>query len=143
MDKVMLIMGSLVLIAEDERDIREFLAVALQVSGFNVIEARNGEEAIALTHDHKPDLVLLDVRMPRVTGFEACRSLKSNPDTKDIPIVFLSAYANKDEIKQGLALGADEYLTKPIAPDILTERVSCILKQSRQEKTEIRSPALA
>lgn len=136
-------MGSLVLIAEDERDIREFLVVALQVSGFNVIEARNGEEAIALTNSHKPDLVLLDVRMPKVTGFEACENLKSNPDTKDIPIVFLSAYANKDEIKQGLALGADEYLTKPIAPDVLTERVSGILKQSRSEKTGIRSPALA
>lgn len=143
MNKVMLMTGSLVLIAEDERDIREFLVVALQVSGFNVIEARNGEEAITMANNHKPDLVLLDVRMPKVTGFEACESLKSNPDTKDIPIVFLSAYANKDEIKEGLALGADEYLTKPIAPDILTERVSCILKQAKSEKAELRSPALA
>jgi DNA-binding response OmpR family regulator len=134
-------MGSLVLIAEDERDIREFLVVALRVSGFNVIEARNGEEAVALCNSHKPDLVLLDVRMPKVTGFEACEILKSNSDTKDIPIVFLSAYANKDEIKQGLTLGADEYLTKPIAPDVLTERVSDILKQFRTARTEIRSPA--
>ena len=81
--------------------------------------------------------------MPKVTGFEACESLKSNPDTKDIPIVFLSAYANKDEIRRGLALGADEYLTKPIAPDVLTERVTCVLKQFKPEKTEIRSHALA
>lgn len=135
-------MGSLILIAEDERDIREFLVVALQVSGFNVIEARNGEEAVALANSHKPDLILMDVRMPKVTGFEACEILKSSPDTKDIPIVFLSAYANKDEIRQGLALGADEYLTKPIAPDVLTERVSCILKQFQPERTEIGSPAL-
>ncbi len=135
-------MGSLVLIAEDERDIREFLAVALQVSGFNVIQARNGEEAVALANSHKPDLILLDVRMPKVTGFQACEILKSNPDTKDIPIVFLSAYANKDEIRQGLALGADEYLTKPVAPDVLTERVSCILRQFKPERTEIRSAAL-
>jgi DNA-binding response OmpR family regulator len=133
-------MGSLILIAEDERDIREFLMVALQVSGFNVIEARNGEEAVALANSHMPDLILLDVRMPKVTGFEACETLKASPNTKDIPVVFLSAYANKDEIRQGLALGADEYLTKPIAPDVLTERVSCILKQFQPEGTEIGSP---
>jgi len=134
-------MGSLILIAEDERDIREFLVVALQVSGFNVIEARNGEEAVALANSHKPDLILLDVRMPKVSGFEACEILKSNPETKDTPVVFLSAYANKDEIRQGLALGADEYLTKPIAPDVLTERVSCILRQFKPERTQIRSHA--
>jgi len=136
-------MGSLILIAEDERDIREFLMVALQVSGFNVVEARNGEEAVALANSHKPDLILLDVRMPKVTGFEACETLKASPKTKDIPVVFLSAYANKDEIRQGLALGADEYLTKPIAPDVLTERVSCILKQFQPQGTEIGSPVLA
>mgnify|MGYP001083275340 CR=1 FL=1 len=135
--------GSLILIAEDERDIREFLMVALQVSGFNVVEARNGEEAVALANSHKPDLILLDVRMPKVTGFEACETLKASPNTRDIPVVFLSAYANKDEIRQGLALGADEYLTKPIAPDVLTERVSCILKQFQPQGTEIGSPVLA
>jgi CheY-like chemotaxis protein len=136
-------MGSLILIAEDERDIREFLVVDLQVSGFNVIEARNGEEAIAFATSHKPDLILLDVRMPKVTGFQACETLKSNPETRDIPVVFLSAYANKDEIRQGLALGADEYLTKPIAPDLLTDRVSNVLRRFEPESTEIRSPALA
>ena len=134
--------GSLILIAEDERDIREFLMVALQVSGFNVVEARNGEEAVALANSHKPDLILLDVRMPKVTGFEACETLKASPNTRDIPIVFLSAYANKDEIRQGLALGADEYLTKPIAPDVLTERVTCILKQLQPQGTKIGSPVL-
>jgi len=134
-------MGSLILVAEDERDIREFLVVALQVSGFNVIEARNGEEAVALANSHKPDLILLDVRMPKVSGFEACEILKSNPETKDTPVVFLSAYANKDEIRQGLALGADEYLTKPIAPDVLTERVSCVLREFKPEMRQMRSPA--
>ena len=135
-------MESLILIAEDERDIRDFLVLALQVSGFNVIEARNGEEAIVLANSHKPDLILLDVRMPKVGGFQACETLKSDPDTKDIPVVFLSAYANKDEIRQGLALGADEYLTKPISPDVLADRVSYILSQFKPEKTERRSPVL-
>jgi len=127
--------GSLILVAEDERDIREFLAMALEVSGFHVVEARNGEEAIALAASHTPDLILLDIRMPKVTGFQACEALKSDPNTKDIPIIFLSAYANHDEIQQGLALGADEYLTKPIGPDVLTERVTDVLRQSRSQKT--------
>jgi len=73
--------------------------------------------------------------MPKVTGFQACEALKSDPNTKDIPIIFLSAYANHDEIQQGLALGADEYLTKPIGPDVLTERVTDVLRQSRSQKT--------
>ena len=127
--------GALILVAEDERDIREFLAMALEVSGFHVVEARNGEEAIALAASHTPDLILLDIRMPKVTGFQACEALKSDPNTKDIPIIFLSAYANHDEIQQGLALGADEYLTKPIGPDVLTERVTDVLRQSRVQKT--------
>jgi CheY-like chemotaxis protein len=136
-------LGTSILVAEDERDIREFLVVALQVSGFNVIEARNGEEAIALTHRHYPDLILLDIRMPKLSGFQACEMLKAEPNTRDIPIVFLSAYANKDEIQRGLALGADEYLTKPIAPDVLIERVTEVLKQLRPQKTKMRVPVLA
>jgi CheY-like chemotaxis protein len=130
--------GSLILVAEDERDIREFLAMALEVSGFRVVEARNGEEAIALAASHTPDLILLDIRMPKVTGFQACEALKSDPNTKDIPIIFLSAYANHDEIQQGLALGADEYLTKPIGPDVLTQRVTDVLRQSRPQKTAVK-----
>ena len=135
--------GSLILIAEDERDIREFLAVALQVSGFEVIQARNGEEALAMANNHRPDLILLDIRMPKVTGFQACEALKSNPQTRDIPIIFLSAYANQDEIRKGLALGADEYLTKPIAPDVLSQRVSDVLKQWESQRTKIGLPAPA
>jgi CheY-like chemotaxis protein len=135
--------GSSILVAEDERDIREFLVVALQVSGFNVIEARNGEEAVALTHGHNPDLILLDVRMPKITGFQACEMLKADPSTRDIPIIFLSAYAQKDEIRQGLALGADEYLTKPIAPDVLVERVTNVLTQFKSEETEMKLPVWA
>jgi CheY-like chemotaxis protein len=68
-----------------------------------------------------PDLVLMDVRMPRMTGYEACRIIKSNPDLKDIPIVFLSAKGQESEIQQGLEAGAEEYLLKPFAPDQLRD----------------------
>ena len=135
--------GSLILIAEDDRDIREFLVVALRVSGFNVIEARNGEEAVALASSQRPDLILLDIRMPRLTGFEACEVLKANPDTRNIPIVFLSAYAHKDEIQRGLQLGAEEYLTKPIAPDFLTQRVGNLLEQAKLRRAKVGVPELA
>jgi CheY-like chemotaxis protein len=135
--------GSLILIAEDDRDIREFLVIALQVSGFNVIEARNGEEAVALASGQRPDLILLDVRMPKLTGFEACEILKANPDTRNIPIVFLSAYAHKDEIQRGLQLGAEEYLTKPIAPDFLIQRVGNLLEQFKPQRAKVGAPVLA
>jgi CheY-like chemotaxis protein len=74
-----------------------------------------------------PDLILMDVRMPRMTGYEACRVLKSDPQLKDVPVVFLSAKGQESEIQQGLEAGAEEYLLKPFAPDQLTNRVKAIL----------------
>jgi CheY-like chemotaxis protein len=122
-------MGLSILLAEDERDIREFLVISLQLNGYEVVEARNGEEAVAMAHRHRPDLILLDVRMPKVTGYQACEMLKSAPDTADIPVVFLSAFAQESEVEQGLALGAEAYLTKPIAPDELNQRLKAVLER--------------
>jgi DNA-binding response OmpR family regulator len=136
-------LGLSILIAEDEPDIREFLSIALQINGFNVITARNGEEAVALTSSHRPDLVLLDVRMPKVSGYQACETLKRSSDTREIPIVFLSAFANKDEVQQGLALGAEAYLTKPIAPDILVQRVNEVLQRIKTRGSRVMSRAVA
>jgi CheY-like chemotaxis protein len=116
-----------ILIAEDERDIRDLVAFTLRFAGHEVFAATNGEEAIELAPQVKPDLVLMDVRMPRMTGYEACRVLKANPDLKDIPVVFLSAKGQETEIQQGLAAGAEDYLLKPFAPDQLTNRVKDIL----------------
>ena len=81
----------------------------------------------ALVPKENPDLILMDVRMPRMTGYDACRILKANPDMKDIPVVFLSAKGQESEIQTGLGVGAEEYLLKPFAPDQLTERVRAIL----------------
>ena len=109
-----------ILIAEDERDIRDLVAFTLRFAGHEVFTAANGEEAVELAPKVNPDLVLMDVRMPRMTGYEACRIMKLNPDLKDIPIVFLSAKGQESEIQQGLDAGAEEYLLKPFAPDQLT-----------------------
>lgn len=116
-----------ILIAEDERDIRDLVAFTLRFAGYEVFTAANGEEAVELAPTVNPDLILMDVRMPRMTGYEACRVMKANPDLKDIPVVFLSAKGQEGEIQQGLDAGAEEYLLKPFAPDQLTTRVKDIL----------------
>ena len=116
-----------ILIAEDERDIRDLVAFTLRFAGYEVFAATNGEEAVELAPQVNPDLVLMDVRMPRMTGYEACKVMKSNPDLKDIPVVFLTERGQESEIQQGLEAGAEEYLLKPFAPDQLTSRVKAIL----------------
>jgi CheY-like chemotaxis protein len=116
-----------ILIAEDERDIRDLVAFTLRFAGHEVFTAANGEEAVDLAPKVNPDIILMDVRMPRMTGYEACRVMKADPELKDIPIVFLSAKGQETEIQQGLDAGAEEYLLKPFAPDQLTSHVKAIL----------------
>ena len=116
-----------ILIAEDEPDIRELVAFTLRFAGHEVTAASNGEEAVQLAPKEKPDLILMDVRMPRMTGYDACRVMKADPNLKDIPVVFLSAKGQESEIQTGLDVGAEEYLLKPFAPDQLTDRVKAIL----------------
>lgn len=117
----------IILVAEDERDIRELIVFTLQLSGFNVIEVANGQEAVQKAKEIKPDLILLDVRMPKMTGYEACEVLKAEEKTENIPIVFLSAKGQEAEVNAGLELGAEEYFLKPFAPDDLSKRVNKIL----------------
>ena len=116
-----------ILIAEDERDIRDLVAFTLRFAGYEVFAATNGEEAVEMAPQVNPDIILMDVRMPRMTGYEACKVMKANPDLKDIPVVFLTARGQETEIQQGLDAGAEEYLLKPFAPDQLTTRVKAIL----------------
>ena len=116
-----------ILIAEDERDIRDLVAFTLRFAGHEVFAAANGEEAVEMAPKVNPDLILMDVRMPRMTGYQACKVMKANPDLKDIPVVFLTARGQETEIQEGLDAGAEEYLLKPFAPDNLTARIKTIL----------------
>ncbi|MCK4315796.1 MAG: response regulator [Anaerolineae bacterium] len=118
-----------ILVAEDERDIRDLIGFTLRFAGFEVLLTGNGIEAIEKAPLEQPDLIILDVRMPKMTGYEACRHLKENPATSAIPIVFLSAKGQEDEIQQGLASGALEYIVKPFAPDELADQVRDILRR--------------
>ena len=122
-----------VLIAEDEQDIRGLIAYSLEYAGYEVIEACDGEEAVKLAEEEQPDLILLDVRMPRMNGYEACALLRARQSTRDIPVVFLSARGQETEIMRGLDVGADEYILKPFAPDELNLRVGSILERFRRQ----------
>jgi len=116
-----------ILIAEDEKDIRELIAFTLSFAGHQVTATTNGEEAYLTAQEMLPDLILLDVRMPRMTGFEACEKIKGSQKTSQIPVVFLSAKGQEVEIQTGLDLGAVEYIVKPFAPEQLVERVGAVL----------------
>lgn len=118
-----------ILVAEDERDIRELINFTLSFAGHQVTMAANGAEAVELAQQVTPDLIMMDVRMPKLTGYEACRQLKAIETVRDIPVVFLSAKGQDDEIATGIDAGAIDYILKPFAPDELTRRIEEILQQ--------------
>jgi CheY-like chemotaxis protein len=118
---------SKILIAEDERDIRDLVAFTLRFAGFEVVAVENGAEAVDAAPVEMPDLILMDVRMPRMTGYEACQNIKADERVKHIPVVFLSAKGQDSEIQAGINAGASDYLLKPFAPMELTEKIKELL----------------
>jgi two-component system alkaline phosphatase synthesis response regulator PhoP len=117
-----------ILVAEDEEDIRELIAFALtNLRDFEVIAVSNGFEALEKAETESPDLIILDVKMPRMSGYEVCTELKGSKKTANIPVVFLSARGQEGEIKEGLKVGGLEYILKPFAPEDLCKRVTRIL----------------
>ena len=117
-----------ILVAEDERDIRELINFTLSFAGHQVSQAANGAEAVEMAQEVRPDLILMDVRMPKLTGYDACRQLKTIDGVKDIPVVFLSAKGQDHEIAMGMEVGGVDYILKPFAPDGLAKRISDILQ---------------
>ena len=123
-----------ILIAEDEQDILELIIFTLQFGGYEVIPTSNGEAALEMTRKKHPDLVLLDVRMPRMSGYQVCTKIKSDLETQHIPVVFLSAKGQEAEIKTGYEKGAIDYILKPFAPDHLLDRLEEILTKLAAER---------
>ena len=118
-----------ILIAEDERDIRDLITFTLKFAGHEVVAASNGEEAFNLAQEILPEIILMDVRMPRMTGYEACKAMKQIESIRSIPVVFLSAKGQESEVQTGLEVGAVDYILKPFSPDQLTVRVSQLLEK--------------
>lgn len=117
-----------ILIADDERDIIDLLKYNLEKEGFDVLTAKNGQEAVTLAKKH-PHLILLDVMMPEMDGLEAVRTLKKNPSTAKIPVIFLTARSSEVDEVVGLELGADDYITKPISLPKLMARIKSTLRK--------------
>ena len=119
----------LILVAEDEREIRELIVFSLQIAGLQVVAVPNGQEALTQAAEILPDLILMDVRMPKMNGIEACRALKQEAKTKDIPVVFLSAKGQEADIKLGYEVGAEAYFLKPFTPEELSQRLIKVLRK--------------
>lgn len=116
-----------ILIAEDEKDIRDLIMLTLQFSGFEVVSARDGAEAVELAPTAKFDLIMMDVRMPRMTGYEACREIKKMDGMDQVPVIFLSAKGQETEVQEGIEAGAVAYVLKPFAPDQLIRKINEVL----------------
>lgn len=116
-----------ILVVDDEINITQILEFSIGAEGYEVITASNGEEAIDKARREQPNLIILDVMMPRIDGYEACRILKSNPLTKNIPVVLLTAKGREIDKRLGYEVGATDYIIKPFSPNKLIERIHELL----------------
>tara|TARA_B100001741_G_scaffold293388_1_gene274969 strand:+ start:281 stop:964 length:684 start_codon:yes stop_codon:yes gene_type:complete len=118
-----------VLIAEDEADIRQLISFNLERESYDTLLAGDGEEAVLMAYKNIPDLIILDLMLPRMDGFSVFKELRLDSRTKDIPVIMLTAKAQLDDVIAGLEMGADDYLTKPFSPKELVLRVKALLKR--------------
>ncbi|KEA62423.1 Phosphate regulon transcriptional regulatory protein PhoB (SphR) [Marinobacterium lacunae] len=125
-----------VLIVDDEAPIREMIAVALEMAGYECLEAENAQQAHALILDHKPDMVLLDWMMPGTSGVEFARRLRKDEVTADVPVIMLTAKADEDNKIKGLEAGVDDYIIKPFSPRELVARLKAVLRRATPKGVE-------
>jgi two-component system alkaline phosphatase synthesis response regulator PhoP len=123
-----------ILVVDDEIYIVHILDFSLGMEGYEVLTALDGEQAVEKARAEKPDLVVLDIMMPKLDGYETCKLLKADPLTKDIPVILLSAKGRNVDQKIGFEVGADDYITKPFSPRKLVERINAILGQSSSQQ---------
>ncbi len=126
-----------VLIVDDEPDILEIVSYNLIKEGYDIQTAKNGIEALEKVSTFKPDLVLLDIMMPKMTGVEVCQILRSKPEYNDMLIIFLTALSDEASQIKGLETGADDYVSKPISPKVLVSRVNAVFRRLQKEDGKI------
>jgi two-component system alkaline phosphatase synthesis response regulator PhoP len=118
-----------ILVVDDEVYIVHILDFSLGMEGYEVVTALDGEQALAKVKAERPDLIVLDIMMPKLDGYETCKILKADPETRHIPVILLSAKGRNVDQQMGFQVGADDYITKPFSPRKLVERISLILGQ--------------
>ena len=123
-----------VLIVEDEQDILNLISFNLRKVGYKTRKASSGEEGLTDMIEERPDLVILDLMLPGIDGFEVCRKMKGNEQLSNIPIIMLTAKTEDADIVSGLESGADDYITKPFSPGVVVARVRTVLRRIRHEK---------
>jgi DNA-binding response OmpR family regulator len=116
-----------ILVADDEEDLRELVAYRLTRSGYEVIAAADGQEALQLARERPPDLMVLDVMMPRLDGYELTRRVRAEESLRSVPVILLTARSQESDVSRGFEVGADDYLKKPFSPDELVARVRAVL----------------
>ena len=119
-----------ILVVEDDLDIRELISFNLVNQGHQVFEANDGEAGIDKARNNNPDLILLDLMLPGIQGLDVCRIIKSDQETKETPIIMVTALGQEEDIVKGLETGADDYITKPFSIKVLIARVNAVLKRS-------------
>jgi DNA-binding response OmpR family regulator len=129
-------MAKEILIVDDEPSVVAPIQFLMQQQGYKVMVAERGEDALDLIYQYKPDLVLLDIMLPGIDGYEVCEIIRLNPDFRDVKIIFLTAKGRESEIAKGLALGADAYISKPFSNTTLVARVKELLEKTYEEAEE-------
>ncbi|MCP9291293.1 response regulator [Gracilimonas sediminicola] len=118
-----------ILVVDDEKDLLDLIEYNLKKEGFAVLKAENGEEGIKIAKEHKPDLVLMDIMMPKMDGMEAVETMRADEDLKSIPIIFLTARSDEKTEVEGLDKGGDDYITKPISTTKLISRIKAVMRR--------------
>jgi len=125
-----------ILVVDDEEDIRELVRYNLERNGYEVSCVSSGEEALDVIRSYRPELVVLDLMLPGIDGFEVCRTIKSDPKTEHLPIIMLTAKGEESDVVTGLELGAEDYIVKPFSPQVLLARVRAVLRRIAREPVE-------
>lgn len=121
-----------ILVVDDSPETTQVLSRRIESWGYKVLTSTSGEEALRIAEEQRPDLMLLDIMMPKMKGRQVCARLKANPATQHIPVIFLTALGLADHVKAGMDLGAEDYLVKPFEPEELKERITvCLTRHNR------------
>ncbi len=129
-----------ILIVDDEVSILELLSYNIKKDGFNSITAENGSQALSLARREHPDLILLDLMLPDMSGLDVCRILRHDEQTEQIPVIMVTARTDETDIVKGLELGADDYITKPFSPKVALARIHSVLRRSGSVKNNTEKP---